>query len=439
MDAILRTYRRAYAGLPREVWLLSVVIFVNRCGTMVLPFLALYLRHEQGFSAAGAGQMLAVYGVGGIAGAQLGGRLTQRYGGVLVAFVGMSLAVPGFVAIPWCGTGAGLMIALLYLSTVFESMRPAIGAATIEFCPDDRHAKAFALNRLMMNLGMSIGPVVGGVLATIDYTLLFWVNALFVGLSAAVLGLSFGLHRSSGRRQAKVPTARGRSPWSDRRYLLFLGLQLASALVFFQLIGALPLYWSEQLGLSEFRIGMLFVLNTLLIVVFEMVLTDWLRDRPPLRLVAWGVALVGLGFGLTPFGDSFLFACWLVPIWTLGEMLSSPFVLAYIAKASQGGQRGEYIGLFSTTMAVALVLSPLLGTSLYTIDPRLPWWCALATAAVLPFGFLALARGEESAASEAALHQTPTKTLLPTSAAVADQHAEQQQRAASWLGDAKRR
>ena len=391
MTALLNAYRQAYAGLPREVWMLSSVIFVNRCGTMVLPFLALYLSTDQGFTASAAGRMLAVYGLGGMIGAQLGGRMTQRYGGVPVAFMGLALSVPGFVAIPYAGSGVGLVAALLCLSIVFESMRPAIATATTDFCPPEQHAKAFALNRLAMNLGMSVGPMVGGLLATQSYRLLFFVNAAFTAGSAIALALAFGLHRGGSAAHAPAPNAGARSPWRDGTYLAYLGLQLAAMVVFFQLIGAMPLFWEAEWRMTEVGIAMVFATNTLLIVAVEMVITDRLRSRDPLRMVAIGTALVCLGFGASAFGSGFGSALALAVVWTIGEILAMPFSLTFVARRSEGGQRGAYMGLFSTTMAAAFVVSPLVGTTLYDIDPRLPWWCCLAMAVALPAGFLALA------------------------------------------------
>ncbi|MEM8865119.1 MAG: MFS transporter, partial [Planctomycetota bacterium] len=243
-----------------------------------------------------------------------------------------------------------------------------------------------------------------------------------------VTALSFGLHRRRASRKGRSlvePSSDNqatlRSPWSDRIYLAYLALQLVSAVIFFQVIGSMPIFWAEQLGLSESQIGLLFVINTLLIVAVEMVLTDRLSRRAPLRMVAWGIALVCLGFGalvLAPANLSiaagFWFAAALVPVWTAGEMLSSPFSLTFVAQRSVRGRRGAYMGLFSTTMATAFVLAPLVGTSLYEIDPYLPWWCCLAMAAVLPLGYVALERR---------LTNSQTPPAEPSSESAADLHA----------------
>src|SRR5258705_13216290 len=80
MRGVVNAYRDAYSGLPRATWVLAAVCFVNRCGTMVLPFLMLYLTSQRGFSAAASGVVLSLYGVGAGGGAVSGGVLTDWLG-----------------------------------------------------------------------------------------------------------------------------------------------------------------------------------------------------------------------------------------------------------------------------------------------------------------------------------------------------------------------
>src|SRR5687768_13891228 len=96
----LRHYRAAYAGLPREVWVLAGVLLVNRVGTMVLPFMALYLTSQLGMSAGLAGRLISVYGLGAICGAYVGGRLAAVHGALRVQTVCMFLSVPGYFILP---------------------------------------------------------------------------------------------------------------------------------------------------------------------------------------------------------------------------------------------------------------------------------------------------------------------------------------------------
>ena len=77
---IISIYVDSFAGLNRSVWLLSFIMFINRAGAMVLPFMSLYLTKSLNFSLTEAGYVMAAYGVGSILGAYLGGQLTDRFG-----------------------------------------------------------------------------------------------------------------------------------------------------------------------------------------------------------------------------------------------------------------------------------------------------------------------------------------------------------------------
>ncbi|TWT85862.1 putative transporter [Posidoniimonas polymericola] len=391
MPRLIALYREAYSGLPRAVWLLAALIFVNRCGTMVLPFLAIYLKKVHGVDPALAIQFLAIYGLGGVAGAYLGGWLTERVGAMRVVLGSLLLSAPAYAALAACTQTTQFGAVLLYLSIAAETIRPAIATATSDHAPPELLSRAFALNRLAMNLGMSIGPAVGGYLAHAGlWPLLFSINGVFVLLSAVVTLTAFDL---SGPAAATPESPRRTSlggPFADRPFLMFLLLQSAAGLVFFQIISTLPMYLAEQYGLGEDQIGTIFVVNTALIVVFEMILTEKLRRLPPLRVVAVGTLLFCLGFGCSPFGGGFAWAVALAVVWTAGEMLNAPFGMTHVARRSSGRNRGAYMGLNSVSHATAFVGAPLVGGLLYQIDPRLPWWCCLGMAALLPPAFWAL-------------------------------------------------
>jgi predicted MFS family arabinose efflux permease len=398
MTAILRAYRRAYSGLSRAVWGLAALLFVNRCGTMVLPFLVVYLIKVEGYAEYHAIQFLSVYGVGAVAGAYTGGVLTQRFGPMRVVAASLLLSGPGYFAIPFCHTAGALIAVLLYLSFTAEIIRPAISTATAERCTPETLAQSFALNRLALNLGMSIGPAIGGALAAAGYwSLLFSINGVFCALSGLVTLAVFDLSNKHGETTTAERSPGSGNPWRDRPYLVYLTMQALVMLVFFQTMSTLPAYWTEQYGLRPDQIGLLFVINTLLIVLFEMVLTDRLRHFPTLPVVGAGAALICVGFGATAFGSGLWFAAMLAVVWTVGEMLAAPFGMTHVAQRATGRNRPAYMGLNSMSIAAAGVAAPLAGAALYRIDPNLPWWGCLAMAGVLPLGFWVLARQEEVA------------------------------------------
>src|SRR5262245_26159145 len=174
-------------ALPRDVWLLSTATLVNRVGTMVIPFLALYVTRELGFSAGRAGAILGLYGAGAIVAAPLSGRICDRLGAQRVLRGALILSGCVMIVFPIFRSWPLLLVATFLLSITTEAYRPASFAALADAAPEEQRKVAFSLLRLAVNLGMSIGPAVGGFLASISYPAIFWVDGGTSILAAMVL------------------------------------------------------------------------------------------------------------------------------------------------------------------------------------------------------------------------------------------------------------
>ncbi len=388
-----RTYRDAFTGLPHAVWILSFVAFVNRSGTMVLPFLSLYLTRELGLSTLETGFILACYGGGSIVGTAAGGWLSDRVGAVRVQLASLVATGFGFLALARVQDPRALAAAVFAVSAIADAFRPAVMAATTEHAPAGVRTRALALLRLAVNLGMAIGPALGGFLATRNYAWLFVGDAATCWLAGVVLALSMrGLAPAEEDPSATAERA-ARSPWTDPPFLAFLGLMLALTIVFFQVFTTLPLYFRDVYGLPEAAIGALFGLNAASIVVVEMPLVRALERRDTLRIVSVGALFVCAGFALMPFGRSAPWAALTVLVWTVGEMLWLPFSNGIVAHRAGPGSRGRYMGAYGTTFSIAFVVAPLAGTAVYAgLGARALWLGIGAVGIVVSAGFGVLAR-----------------------------------------------
>jgi predicted MFS family arabinose efflux permease len=392
VQATLQRYRAAYAGLPREAWLMAVVLLVNRAGTMVMPFLTLYLTSQLGMSEAAAGRMISVYGVGAIFGAYLSGRLCERFGAVRLQTVCMFVAAPGYLLIGLWKTWPPIAASLLFLSIVNEAVRPANATAITKLTTPENRTRAFALQRLAANLGFSIGPVIGGVLATIDFRLLFVVDAATTLLAAAALLGFFRMRRIEaphGRREysAEPPP----SPLRDRTFVAFLGLTLATMMVFLQFGSTYPLFLRDHFGMSKPLIGLMFAVNTSIIVVVEMVVLQSLKHWPLLRTIGAGSFLACVGFGILPFGSSVGYAVLAMAIVTAGEMLSFSLSAAFVANRSAPRAESLYLGWYTATHSLAWVVGPAIGAALYEVNPNATWYWCLGMAVLILGGYQLLA------------------------------------------------
>lgn len=370
---MLDAYLDAYRGLPVSVWKISFVLLINRCGTMVLPFWALYCTSERGLSVGEAGFLLAVHGVGGIFGSMLGGVLSSRIGPVRVMVGSLGLNAVAFLGLLWPTTLPGMAVAMFALSIVSEAARPAAATATASCCPRRLHPRAMGLNRLAVNLGMAIGPVIGGLLATVSFHLLFLCDAATCALAATASAWLLNNLEWESEEADEAPHASRLGLFTDLPLWIVLSMMLLTAVVFFQLMSTYVLFLHDHYALREYHIGILMGVNTVVIVLCEMALVRYVERFNQLRVIAWGCFFACAGFGMIQLGSSFAFAVLSVLVWTLGEMLSAPLTMAFVSARASAENRGLYLGMFTTCFSIAAVVAPLWGTWMYGRSPALLW------------------------------------------------------------------
>jgi MFS family permease len=390
MRRILGAYRQSFSGLPPTAWLLASVSLVNRSGTMVLPFLMLYLTRERGFTMTEAGWVQGVYGLGSLGGAWFGGLLTDRFGPRRVQIASLVANGIGFLALGAMNARAGIFATAAIVSLASEAFRPANAAALASSCPLHLTSRVFALNRMAVNLGMTLGMVIGGHLAHhVGYRWLFGVDAVTCLIAA---GFLVAARREPAPAPSKHEEPRGPSPYADTFFLvalIFIGLL---ALVFFQLHGTLMLYLRDVYRLGEDAIGNLLAINTVLVVVLEVVVVHRLEKKEPLRIVAAGAFLVCLGFALLPYGSGLLWAATTIVIWTAGEIISFAFLSTFVVSRCTKTNQGRYMALYVMAFGVAYVIAPLAGTSIYDrLGGDWVWHACGIAGIVLAAGFGSLA------------------------------------------------
>ena len=370
-------YRSAFSGLPRQVWILAGIALVNRAGTMVFPFLSLYFTQSRGLSISVAGRIISFYGLGAIVGAWSGGYLSDRIGPVRTQQWSLLLSGFGFLAFLRVDSILGMSVGGFLLGAIVESFRPANMAALSHAAPRGAQARSFGLLRLCVNLGMGIGPAVGGLLAVLGYHWLFIVDASTCWIAAVLLGFAIGNERVE--RNKKSEPSEGRvalSPLQDRPFLLLLALVFLVALLFFQVFTVLPLFLKQDLGFREDHVGAVLAFNALLIVLFEMPLTSWSERRDRMLIVAWGALLVGAGLALTPWGVAVPWLLFSVSVWTFGEMLVLPMFNAVIAGRADPKMMGRYMGFYTMAFSLAFVVAPSLGAWTYATYGGKTLWTA---------------------------------------------------------------
>ncbi len=361
---------RSLRGLPRDLWVLSAATLINRLGTMVIPFLVLYLTRELGFSPARAGLALGVYGAGSIIAAPISGRLCDRIGGLPIirgSLIGSGLMLLVF---PFVQTFPAVIALSLAWALFNEGGRPATLTLIADLVRDEQRKPAYALMRLAINLGMSVGPAAGGFIAAYSFRSIFVVNAV-TSLAAGVFLILVPLSAVAHARSVHVATdeddvAAPRSAlFADRRLMVFLVASFLVSAVFFQHDGALPLFLVQDLKLSPAFYGTLFTINTLMIVFLEVPLNAATAHWPHKWGLSLGAVLFALGSGLFGFASGAAIIVAGIVVWTFGEMMLFPQASAYVAEIAPAHRRGAYMGAYSMSFSIAFAIGPWAGTAVF--------------------------------------------------------------------------
>lgn len=392
INKTIATYRNAYAGLSRDTWLLSLVMLINRSGTMVVPFMSLYLI-SMGYSIGQAGFVYGLFGAGAFTGAWLGGKLTDKIGFYPVQLITLTGGGLLFVVLGQMKTFSAICALSFILSFINEAFRPANSTAIAFYSKEENRTRSYSLNRLAINLGWAIGSAVGGLLAKFNYELLFWVDG-FTNLVAAGLMLAFVRPVNyKPASQKKAITGARQSALQDAVYMWFIVLATLFAACFFQVFTNLSVYYKLERHFSEPFIGLLMAVNGLLIVLIEMVIVYKLEGRRKNTVyIITGTLLMMLTYCmLNVFEMTHTLAFLLTIVITFAEIMAMPFMNSYWIGRSALHNRGQYAALYTMAWSAAQTFGPMAGAQVaqrYGFG-RL-WWLVSGLALITAAGFLRL-------------------------------------------------
>jgi predicted MFS family arabinose efflux permease len=384
-----RYYISSFSDLRREVWLLALITFINRAGTMVIPFLSLYLTKSRGFSLEEVGWILTFFGLGSVAGSWLGGKLVDSIGHYKTMAGSLLISSILFILLQFPVSFWGICTGIFLVMLVADTFRPAVFVAISAYSKPQNRTRSITLIRLAINLGFAAGPAAGGlIIAGAGYSGLFWVDGITC-FAAGILLLKL-LHPKRAIENVKEIKLDPQSVLKDKPYLIFIAAMILFGFIFLQYFSTMPLFYAEKHGLSEFEIGLLLGLNGLLIFLLEMPLIKYLENshRSVIIHVISGTLLVGLSFaainstgwiGILLVGILFM---------TLGEMIAFPFSNSFALHRSDRGKQGSYMALYSIAFSVSHIFGHNSGMQLISKFGYAFTWNVMIGLSVISCGLL---------------------------------------------------
>lgn len=395
MQALSRAfsfYIGSFTGFSREVWLLALVTFVNRAGTMVVPFMSLYLTKDMGLTKEEVGWIMSSFGAGSVVGSWLGGKLTDKLGFYDIMVGALLTSGLAFIVLQYVHGFWPFCIGVFVLLLLSDAFRPAMFVAIRTYAKPENRTRAVTLLRLAVNLGFSLGPALGGlIIAGWSYSGLFWVDGVTC-LAAMGIMLLFIPRKQALKDNAAARSTAQRSPYRDGPYLFFWLIMVLIGIAFLQYFSTVPLFYSEVHHLSEFTIGLLFGLNGLLIFLTEMPLIKYCEDRKfdSISIMVLSVAFIALTFLVMNAFPTGTFLWVGMVLLTVGEMLNFPFMNNFAYGRADQGPPGAYMALFTIGWSVSHIIGHTLGLNLITWFGYAITWYIFAAVLVLAMGMLFL-------------------------------------------------
>lgn len=352
---------------------------------MVIPFLSVYLTSQLGFTKTGSAIVLSAFGIGALIGSNVGGYLTDRIGNFKVMAISLFTTAIGFFGILCFDTLVSLSI-WLFFTAIFSSMfsSAAFSAVPIWGNPENE-TRGYSLLRMAINLGIAIGPAIGGFLAySVGYHWLFIIDGVTCIFAGIALYL-FLAHKKDVQIKPPSIDVKSQSPYTDKIALLFLFFNLLNMIAFFQILFAVPVYFKEHLMMSEYIIGVFLTVNGILVFAMEMPVVYKIEQANTfIKPMVWGAFLIGLAYlclGAIPHVTTaiVLFSIFIA----VGEVINFPLIPTLVMRRANDDNQGQYMGLVTMMFALAFSISPVSGLPIIEYTGYQVYWFIAAAFSML--------------------------------------------------------
>ena len=380
---MLAKLQTVYGEFPTTFWTLMGASFIDRLGgALLFPFFTLYITEHFGVGMTEAGLLFAIFAVSSIFGSMFGGAMTDKFGRRSMILFGLITSGVSSIAMGLVND-LGLFYGIAALTGLLSNAGgPAQQAMVADLLPEKQRAQGYGIWRVLANLAVTIGPAVGGFMATRSYFVLFVSDAVTsVIMAIIVLAIIPETKPEKSAEQAEesfVQTFIGYgSVLRDFAFMAFILISILTTIVYVQMNSTLAVYLRDSHGVAAQGYGYILSLNAGMVVLFQFLVTRRTANRPPLLLMAVGTVLYAVGFAMYGFVASFVMFLLAMVVITVGEMILIPVAQALVAQLAPEEKRGRYMAMYGFSWTIPFAAGPLLaGLVLDNANPDWVWYAS---------------------------------------------------------------
>jgi MFS family permease len=397
---MIQRVRLTIADFPREFWILFGGTLVNAAGSgLVFPFFTLYVRQRFGIPMVTIGAAMSVMAGAGVASGAMGGALADRFGRKKLMVGGLTLGATALFSMGLVDSVGAFVAVAIFMNLISPVFGPASQAMISDLVEPGKRARAYGLIRVAFNLGVVIGPAIGGFLAERSYFILFASDAITSLIFAGIILFFIAETRPEVRRGDRAVPQTGYGPLlRDTPFVLFCLVSVAVTAIYAQMNSTWPVFMKENYGILERQYGLMMSLSAAMVVLFQFPITGFTERHARTTMLAWGTALYAIGFGLVGFVSTAPLFTLALAIWTVGEMVHVPVSQAYVADVAPEDMRGRYMGAAGLTWGMGWGIGPFLaGLVMDRADPHYVWYGCLVIGLAAAMAFLGLGQWRQGA------------------------------------------
>jgi len=394
---MIQQLKAVYREYPKNFWILIGALFIDRVGgALIYPFLALYITSKFNVGMTEVGIIFAIHSGGAFFGNMAGGAFADKFGRKTMLIIGLVFSATITIMMGLINEWE-LFYGLAFVTGLLSEFGgPAVQAMIADILPLEKRTDGFGILRVVINLSVTIGPAIGGILAGINYLLLFITDSVISIITAVIVFLALPETKPAlqeGQVEETVAQSFGgyARVLKDRVFLAFIFLSTFTAIVYMQMNSTLSVFLRDLHNVPAQYFGYLLSINAGMVVLFQFFVTRRVKRFHPLLVMMVGNLFYAVGFGLfgfTAFYWQFIIA---MVILTIGEMVNAPVMQTLVASIAPQDMRGRYLAVFHTGWGVAASIGPLAaGIVLDNYNPDWIWYAGGIICAFVALGYLVL-------------------------------------------------
>ena len=394
---MLHKVKKIYREFPSTFWTLMGASFIDRIGgALIFPFLSLYVTQKFNVGMTQVGELFALFAFASVFGSMLGGAMTDKFGRRAMLLFGLVFSALSSLTMGLVNDLDVFYVLAVIVGLLTNTGGPAQQAMIADLLPEHKQAEGYGILRVVINLAVTIGPAIGGLLASHSYLFLFIGDAISSILTAifvfAILPETMPAAPEGQPQETMMQSMGGYGRIAqDGVYMAFLVVSTLAVMVYVQMNSTLPVYLRDLHGISPQGFGYILSLNAGMVVLFQFWVTRRISGYPAMALMAVGTVFYAVGFALYGFVSSYILFLLAMVIITIGEMIVSPTAQALVARLAPGDMRGRYMAAYGFSWIIPTALGPLAaGLIMDNYDPNWVWYGAGILSMVSVAGYVAL-------------------------------------------------